>query len=83
MPTVRLHGAIVTYSTGFRLHLGKRYIFGSFHDYCGPSFYYDRAETKEYAAIDEKDPIWPLFNAWLEKYQHRKKKREAKNQKAT
>jgi hypothetical protein len=57
-----------------RLHLGNRYVWVDFHEYCGPSFYWDSAMTKNYDPADESDPIWPLFGTWLEKYRAAKEK---------
>lgn len=69
---VRNHGikAFITTDAWGRLHVGKRYIWVSFHNYCGPMFFYDSAMEKEYKFIEdsEKDPIWEIFNIWHEKY---------------
>jgi hypothetical protein len=84
MACIRMFGAIVTIHPGFQLHVGNHYIFGSFHEYCGPIFFTDRNETKEYIPKDEDDPVWPVFYAWLKKYEARKAKQKAsyKNTKA-
>lgn len=65
------HGNMhISYSGEGRLHLGNRYIYVSMHNYCGPEFYYDRNMNKPYVFTEkcEDDPIWPLFEIWLEKY---------------
>lgn len=58
-----------------RLHLGNRYVWVDFHEYCGPTFFKDQAMTELYDPVDENDPIWPLFDRWLEKNRARKAKR--------
>jgi hypothetical protein len=58
---------------GGRLRVGNRYVFFDFHSYCGPSFFTDRAMTKPYEPADENDPVWPPFQAWLDKRNAAKK----------
>lgn len=62
--------AFITTDAWGRLKVGNRYIWVSFHSYCGPSFFYDSAMEKEYKFIEDyaKDPIWEIFNIWHEKY---------------
>lgn len=50
-----------------RLHLDNRYVWVEFHPYCGPSFTWDKNQTKEYIPKDENDPIWPVFQKWYDK----------------
>lgn len=50
-----------------RLTLGNRYIWLEYHSYLGPTFWSDRNCTKPYYPIEENDPIWPIFNVWLNK----------------
>jgi len=50
-----------------RLKVGSKYIFFEFHRHCGPTFFTDVAHTKEYYPMDENDPVWPPFEAWLAK----------------
>ena len=61
--------AIVCVSPWARLKVGNRYITMDYHLYCGPSFYWDRDMTKEYEPSGVDDPIWPVFEAWLKKYE--------------
>ncbi len=74
MTCTRMGGAIVCTSPWGRLHLGKHYVWVDFHEYCGPAFYWDAAMSREYEPADERDPIWPLFDAWLVKYRAGKEK---------
>jgi hypothetical protein len=68
MTCIRTGNGTVCCTPWGRLKLGNRYVWVDFHEYCGPSFYTDAAETKVYEPADENDPIWPLFGKWLEKY---------------
>lgn len=51
-----------------RLHVGNRYVWLDFHPWTGPSFTADSAGVNVYDPQDERDPVWPVFNKWLEKY---------------
>jgi hypothetical protein len=68
MTCIRIGNGIVCVNPWGRLKLGSRYVWVDFHEYCGPSFYWDAAETEVYEPADEHDPIWPLFGKWLKKY---------------
>ena len=61
-----------------RLKLGNSYVWLDYHPYLGPSFYRDAARSKLYEPIDELDPIWPVFGAWLDKFEAAKRKRMAR-----
>ena len=50
-----------------RLHVGNKYFWVSHHRYCGPTFFTDRDMENIYEPEDEDDPIWPVFEAWLDK----------------
>lgn len=76
MTCIHMHGAIVCVSPWGRLKLGNRYVEVSFHEYCGPSFEWVKGRTP-YNPGDENDPIWPLFEAWHDKYMAKKAKRDA------
>lgn len=54
-----------------RLHVGNRYIWMTWHNYCGPAFYTDYHCSKPYEPKDENDPVWDAFGKWFDK---RKKK---------
>ena len=62
-----------------RLHVGDKYIWVSFHQYCGPSFFTDADMSKPYWPEDENDPVWPEFAKWMEKYEAQKAKAKAVN----
>ena len=51
-----------------RLHVGNKYIWVSFHHFCGPSFYTDTAMSNLYDPEDENDPVWPEFEKWYAKW---------------
>lgn len=76
MTCLRMGNAIVCISPWGRLRLGNRYVWVDFHEYCGPSFYWDSANTKPYEFQEdiENDPIWPIFEKWLEKYNREKER---------
>mgnify|MGYP006136726629 CR=1 FL=1 len=76
MTCIRIGNAIMCMNPWGRLTLGNRYVWVSFHEYCGPSFYTDSAMSKNYEPADENDPIWPLFGTWLEKYRAAKAKEQ-------
>lgn len=59
-------GSFVCHNRLGRLHVGGRYYWVEYHPYCGPVFYHDAAMTREYQPR-RKDPIWPVFQAWLDK----------------
>lgn len=69
--------AIVCVSPWGRLKVGNRYVWVDFHEYCGPSFYWDSAMTKLYDPKDENDPVWEQFGRWLGKYRAGKDKQAA------
>ena len=50
-----------------RLHVGNKYIWVDFHEYCGPSFSCDANGTAIYEPHGETDPVWPEFIKWLNK----------------
>ena len=70
----RFAGGIICINPWGRLKLGNRYVIVDFHEYCGPSFEWVKGGAP-YDPVDENDPIWPLFEVWLEKYKARKAKR--------
>lgn len=50
-----------------RLHIGNRYIWMSWHDYTGPSFYTkSKGDEIYYEPKDENDPVWAVFGKWLD-----------------
>lgn len=52
-----------------RLHVGNRYVWMSWHDYTGPSFYtMEKGEEVYYDPVDENDPVWEPFGRWLIKH---------------
>ncbi len=69
MTCTRIGNAIVCTTPWGRLHVGNRYIYVDFHEYCGPSFSYDSNGDKPYVPVDENDPVWPEFSKWFKKYQ--------------
>lgn len=77
MTCINFGNAIVCVSPWGRLKLGNRYVWVSFHEYCGPSFSWDSEGNKPYEPADENDPIWPLFGEWLAKYNAKKVKARA------
>lgn len=70
----RIPGGIVCVSPWGRLKLGNRYVMVYFHSHCGPSFEWVKG-GEAYEIADENDPIWPLFEAWLVKFNAAKEKR--------
>ena len=51
-----------------RLHVGKRYIWMSWHNYTGPSFYtMEKGKEVEYEPENETDPVWGAFGKWYDK----------------
>lgn len=77
MTCTRILGGIICTSPWGRLKLGNRYINVDFHEYCGPSFTWVKG-GEWYDPKDENDPIWPLFEAWLEKYMAKQAKTKAR-----
>lgn len=69
MTCARIDRMIICTSPWGRLHVGNRYVWVDFHEYCGPSFSYDQAGEKLYDPVDENDPVWPEFSKWLKKHQ--------------
>jgi hypothetical protein len=74
MTCIRIPNGIICVSPYGRLHLGNRYIMVEMHEYCGPTFFTDRGMTKVYEPKDENDPIWPVFDVWLKKFNAAKAK---------
>ena len=75
MTCTRIGNIIVCTNPWGRLHVGNRYIWVDFHEYCGPSFSYDANGDKPYEPEDENDPVWPAFKKWHAKYRAAKEKR--------
>ena len=75
MTCTRIGNIIVCTNPWGRLHVGNRYIWVDFHEYCGPSFSYDANGDKPYEPEDENDPVWPAFEKWLKKHRAAKEKR--------
>lgn len=82
MTCINFGSGVVCVNPWGRLKLGNRYVWVSFHPYCGPSFSWDAGGNKPYDPSDEDDPIWPLFTAWLAKYDAAKLKEQARRAKA-
>lgn len=78
MTCIRAGNAIICVNDWGRLHIGNRYVWVSMHPYCGPSFFWDTAMTKEYDIKGRRDPIWPAFEAWYEKQKAKKQRNERK-----
>ena len=48
MPCLKVGRTFISISSLYRLRLSKGgYVFMSWHDYCGPTFYLDKAERRE------------------------------------
>lgn len=77
MTCTRFGNAIICTHPWGRLHVGNRYVYVDFHEYCGPSFSWDSNGDKPYDPVDENDPVWPEFSKWLKKHQERKAKAAA------
>ena len=77
MTCINFGNAIVCVNPWGRLTIGNRYVWVDFHEYCGPSFYWDSAMQKVYDPVDENDPIWDQFDKWLKKYRAGKEKQAA------
>lgn len=67
MTCTNIGNAIVCTSPWGRLHVGNRYIMVDYHEWCGPTFYHDRAMQKLYDPVDETDPVWVEFDKWFKK----------------
>lgn len=80
MTCIHMHNGIFCVSPWGRVKLGNRYVMIDFHEYCGPQFTWVKG-CALYEPADENDPIWPLFEAWLSKYQAAKAKRKAQQEK--
>lgn len=74
----RFSGGIICFSPWGRLKLGNRYVWVDFHEYCGPTFFWNSDMTKMYEPVDDNDPIWAVFEVWLTKYQKEKSKAKRK-----
>ena len=57
----------ITVNNWGRMRLGNRYVWVDMHPYCGPAFFWDSKMQKPYEPTGKRDPIWPVFSAWLEK----------------
>lgn len=78
MTCTRIGNAIVCTNPWGRLHVGNRYIWVDFHEYCGPSFTLDAAGNKPYEPTGVKDPVWKAFDAWLKKHRANQQRHERK-----
>ncbi len=74
MTCIRIPNGIICVNPWGRVRIGNRYVWIDYHTYCGPSFWWNSAMTKEYEPKDENDPIWPEFEQWLKKYEAQKAK---------
>jgi hypothetical protein len=77
MTCINIGNAIICMSPWGRMKLGNKYVWLEYHEYCGPTFYWDSNMTKLYDPVDENDPIWDLFDVWLKKYRANKEKEAA------
>jgi len=58
-----------------RFHVGNRYIWMSWHNYTGPSFYtMEKCNEVYYEPKDENDQVWTEFYKWFEKRNQKKAK---------
>lgn len=79
MTCIRVQNGIVCISPHGRLHVGNRYIWVDFHEYCGPLFYTkEQGNDIEYIPIDDNDPVWEKFDEWLKKYRVKKQRHNAR-----
>jgi hypothetical protein len=73
------NGFICGFNPYTRFHIGNKYVWMDFHEYCGPSFWTDKYMSKPYEWKDENDiendPVWEPFGKWLEKCQASKVRR--------
>lgn len=67
MTCTKVGNAIVCTSPWGRLHVGNKYVMVDYHQFCGPSFFTDRAMQNIYDPVDEHDPVWPVFQKWFDK----------------
>lgn len=74
MTCIRIQNGIICVNPWGRVRIGNRYVWIDYHTYCGPSFWWNSAMTKEYEPKDENDPIWPEFEKWLKRYEAQKAK---------
>lgn len=74
MTCTHIGDGIVCVNPWGRLKVGNRYVWVSFHSYCGPEFFTDANMSKFYGPVDENDPVWPEFSQWLNKYRAAKAK---------
>jgi len=66
-------GFICTNTFG-RLHVGNKYVWVEYHHYCGPTFYKDYNCTKPYDPDYKNDPVWTVFQQWVDKIKNKKRK---------
>lgn len=78
MTCTRTGNAIVCTNPWGRLHVGNRYIYVDFHEWCGPAFTLDRAGNVPYEPSGEHDPVWHEFNKWLNKHRATQAQKEKK-----
>lgn len=79
MTCLNFGGGIVCVNDNWgRLKVGNRYIWVDMHPWCGPSFFTDSDMSKVYDPVDETDPVWPVFGAWLDRKKAEKAKRAAR-----
>lgn len=76
MTCTNLGNMIVCTNPIGRLHVGNRYVWVDYHTHCGPSFSYDANGEKPYDPVDENDPVWPAFGAWLARFNVEHNRRE-------
>lgn len=76
MTCTQLESIIVCTSPWGRLHVGNRYVYLDYHEWCGPYFSYDQNGDKPYDPVDENDPVWPVFMKWLDKYNASKARKQ-------
>ena len=75
MTCTNLGNMIVCTNPIGRLHVGNRYVWVDYNTHCGPSFSYDANGEKPYDPVDENDPVWPAFGAWLARFNPQGKRR--------
>lgn len=71
------NGSSVSVDPGGRLHVGNKYIWVSFHPYCGPSFYHGD-NVFEPANKAEEAELWEEFGRWHKKFSDHEQKLTAK-----
>jgi len=81
MTCIPIHGhgfaGFVCVSEQVRLHVGNKYVWMSWHDYTGPSFYtVQRGMEIPYEPKDESDPVWAEFDKWNKKRLKAKERHE-------